>query len=112
MIPTVDVLKRYISHERRDYRRRVAAAARREVLQRTLPTVDTTNVVYHRFILEAGWAITHHITEPMNPWSGEPTAAIHKAIPGLAQAVESQDVDVAGTVVRVEVDEGVRSKVI
>ena len=56
IITMVDVLNRYINHGRRNYRGRVAAAVRGEVLQRTLPTVDITNVVYHRFILEAGWA--------------------------------------------------------
>ena len=35
MVPTLDVLNRYTLHERKDYRGRVAAAARGEVVPRT-----------------------------------------------------------------------------
>ena len=45
MAPTTDTLNRYISHERRDYRARVAAVALGEVRLRTLPTIDKEAVL-------------------------------------------------------------------
>ena len=75
MVPTLDVLNRYIWHERRDYLGRVAAAARGEVVPRTLPSIDTAVVSYHRFLLDPGWVAEYQIVELIliKPWSGEPT---------------------------------------
>ena len=46
----------------------------------------------------------------MRTWSGEPTVAIHKAVKGIAQVIQVEEVSVGGRVVHAGILENVRSK--
>ena len=67
-----------------------------QVVPRTLPTIDTVS--------------QNPMGTPKKGWSGEPTAVILKATKGLAQAVEAEQIGVAGTIMQLGMDEEVRRK--
>ena len=108
MVPTVNILNRYIRHEHQDYLHRVIAATQGQVLPRSLPDILKAEVTYHRFVLDTGWANVHPIRESVKTWAGEPTTAIFKALRGIAQPCEPGSV--SGNA-KVEIIESVRSKV-
>lgn len=112
MVPDLPILNGYIRHERRDYQRRLQAAAQGQVLPRNLPLIDKQNAVYYRFIMDPGWASRTAMATDRKVWAGEPTSAILKSVAGLGQPCVEMSVNVAGTgEVRVGVIENVRSKV-
>ena len=69
----------------------------RYLVSRTLPSIDTAVVYYHRFLLDPEWVADYPVTELIKPWSGEPTTVILKALRGLAQPIEIENVDLAET---------------
>lgn len=98
MVPTIPIL--------------VTAARYGEILQRTLLHIDTSDAQYHRFLLEPGWIREnlHSYDDLMRTWSGEPTAAILKAVKSIAEVIEVEEVSVGGRVIHAAILESVRSK--
>ena len=112
MVPTTNILNRYIQHERDNYEYRVAAAAVGQIVPRSLPGIDKNNVAYHRFVLDPVWGVGHPINQHVKNWAGEPTAVIFKALRGLAQPctpITRSRMDGTGEV-RIEMGESIRTK--
>ena len=91
MLPTDDVLDKFITHERRNYLEREAIAALTGVSppRQTLesdPSFSVANIAYQPYFFAEGFrrGISPSYYEKPVPkrWAGDPTAAIHKALHG------------------------------